>query len=91
VFNALGVDPAGAEGGDEAGAALGPSHRQRSEDLSNSGAFWSFIAAGNFACNHRRTSELGVSVIQKAKEMIALIIEPQIFLCGFIDSCQKSG
>ena len=48
MFRALGVDPAGAEVGDEAGAALGPSRRQRSEDLSGSGAFWSFIAAGNF-------------------------------------------
>ena len=28
--------------------------RQRSEDLPGSGAFWSFIAAGDFARNHLR-------------------------------------
>jgi hypothetical protein len=42
------------EGGDEAGSALGASSRQRSEDLPGSGAFWSFVAAGDFARDHRR-------------------------------------
>ena len=69
------------EGGDEAGGALGASRRQRSEDLPGSGAFWSFIAAGDFACNHRGAqlafrqivSSLDPIVIQKGKEMIALL------------------
>jgi hypothetical protein len=71
------------EGGDEAGGALGASRRQRSEDLPGSGAFWSFIAAGDFACNHRGAqlafrqivSSLDSIVIQKGKEMIALFME----------------
>ena len=41
------------EGGDEADGALGASSRQRGEDLPGSGAFWSFLGAGDFACNHR--------------------------------------
>jgi hypothetical protein len=71
------------EGGDEAGSALGASSRQRSEDLPGSGAFWSFVAAGDFARDYRRAqltfsqivSGLDAIVIQKGKEMIALFIE----------------
>ena len=72
------------EGGDEAGGALGTSSRQRSEDLPGLGAFWGFVAAGDFARNHRGTQlafgqivgSLDAIVIQKGKEMIALFMKP---------------
>ena len=81
------------EGRDEAGGALGASSRQRSEDLPGSGAFWSFIAAGDFARDHRRAqltfgqivSGLDALVIQKGKEMIALFKKSMAhgFFVGF--------
>ena len=72
------------ESGDEACGALGASSRQRSEDLPGSGAFWSFIAAGDFARDHRGAqlafgqivSGFDAIVIQEGKEMIALFMEP---------------
>src|ERR1700748_2364748 len=68
------------KGSDKTGGALGISSRQRSEDLPGSSTFWSFIAAGDFAGNHRGAqltfgqivSGLDALVIQKGKEMIAL-------------------
>ena len=81
------------EGGNEAGGALGASSCQRSEDFPGSGAFWSFVAAGDFARDHRRAqltfgqivSGLDAFVIQKGKEMIALFMEPiaHSLLAGF--------
>jgi hypothetical protein len=52
--------------------------------LPGSGGFWSFIAAGDFACNYRGAqlafrqivSCRDPIVIQKGKEMIALFMEP---------------
>jgi hypothetical protein len=69
--------------GYETGGALGASSRQRSEDLPGSGTFWSFIAAGDFARNHRGAqltfgqivSGLDAIMIQEGKEMIALFME----------------
>ena len=51
--------------------------------LPGAGAFWSFVATGDFACNHRGAqlafgqivSSLDAIVIQKGKEMIALFME----------------
>jgi hypothetical protein len=68
------------EGSDKTGGALGTSSRQRSEDLPSSSTFWSFIATGDFACNHRGAqlafgqivSSLDTIMIQEGKEMIAL-------------------
>src|SRR5271170_1221216 len=72
------------EGGDKTGGALSTSSRQRSEDLPSSSAFWSFIATGDFACNHRGAqlafgqivSGIDAIVIQEGKEMMALFKEP---------------
>src|SRR4029077_8275516 len=41
--------------GDETGGALGAGGGQRSEDLPGPSAFWGFVTAGDFACDHRRT------------------------------------
>ena len=81
------------EGGDEAGGALSTSNRQRSEDLPGLGAFWGFVAAGDFARNHRGAQlafgqivgSLDAIVIQKGKEMIALFMKPMAhgFFVGF--------
>src|ERR1700736_6177901 len=73
------------EGVAEAGGALRTGSGQGSKDLPGSGSFWSLIAAGDFACNHRGAklafgqivSGLDTVVIQKGKEMIALFIEPK--------------
>jgi hypothetical protein len=72
------------KGGDEAGGALGAGGGQRSEDLPGSRAFKSFVAAGDFARDHRGAQlafgqiigGIDAIVIQKGKEMIALFIEP---------------
>jgi hypothetical protein len=43
------------EFGNEAGGPLGTGGGQRSEDLPSTGAFWSFVTAGDFACDDRWT------------------------------------
>jgi hypothetical protein len=72
------------EGDDEASRALGAGSCQRSEDLPGSGAFRSFVAAGDFARDHRGAQltfgqivrGVDAIVIQKGKKMIALFMEP---------------
>ena len=69
--------------GNEAGCALGASGGQRSEDLPGARTFRGFVTAGDFACDHRRTqlafgqvvSGLNAVVIQKGKEMVALLVQ----------------
>jgi hypothetical protein len=72
------------EGGDEASGALCASGSQRSWDLRGLGAVRSFVAAGDFAGDHRGAQlafgqiigGINAIVIQKGEEMIALFIEP---------------
>jgi hypothetical protein len=71
------------EFGNEAGGALGTGSGKRSKDLPSSSAFWGFVTARDFACDHRRTqlafgqviSGLNAVVIQKGKQMGALLLQ----------------
>src|ERR1700747_914078 len=79
--------------GNEADGALGAGSGQRSKDLPGPSAFWGFVTAGNFACDHRWAqvafgqviSGLNTVVIQKGEEMVTLLMQTVAhgFLAGF--------
>ena len=72
------------EGVDKTANPLSAGRCQRSEDLPGLRAFSSFVAAGDFAGDHRGAQltfgqvvgGINALVIQKGKEMIALFMEP---------------